>query len=108
MTWGMPTTTNPLWNRALASLMPLTGRDLSISVSAADGWLVAIFSGTLDHVEVVSMRGGDGGEDARLHLNDGASGHRIYLSEHDLMTLEGNAELLKFGTCAVIVELAVL
>ena len=73
----MPTTTNPLWNRTLGALMPFAGRDVSIRIAANDGWLVALCSGTLDSVEVVSMRNGDGGEDARLCFDGGAFPNQV-------------------------------
>ena len=47
--------------RALSELLPLIGRRLSIEIAAPDGWTIASFSGLLEHVEAVAMRGGAGG-----------------------------------------------
>ncbi len=101
-------TTEPLWERALSQLLPLIGRMLSIEISAADDWVVGSFSGTLEHVEVVTMAGGSGGEDARLEFGGDLFDNRLYLSEKDLVALEVNDVVVSFTTRDVIVRLAVL
>ncbi len=102
--WGM-LTTESLWERALVQLLPLFGRMLSIEISATDDWVVGSFSGTLEHVEVVTMAGGSGGEDARLEFAGELFDNRIYLSEKDLVALEVNDLAVSFTTCDVIVRL---
>lgn len=99
-------TSTSLWERALAQLLPLTGRLLSIEIAAIDGWVVGSFGGTLEHVEVVTM-GGAGGEDARLHIG-GELPNRLYLSENDLVAMEVAGGLVAFTTCDVVIRLAVL
>lgn len=96
-----------LWERALSELLGLLGRRVSIEVAAPDGWTVGSFGGVLAHVEVVTMRGGCGGEDARLHFA-GPFDDRLYLSEHDLQAVQVDEHVLEFTTCDVVVRLAAL
>lgn len=96
-----------LWERALSELLGLLGRRVSIEVAAPDGWTVGSFGGVLEHVEVVTMRGGCGGEDARLHFA-GPFDDRLYLSEPDLEDLHVDGGVLELTTSDVVVRLAAL
>ncbi len=97
-------TTFSLWERTLAELLSLMGRFVSVEIAARDGWLVAAVGGTLATVEVVSMKGGAEGEDARLHLVDGVASQRIWLSEHDVLDVAADLRSLEVTTSDVVLR----
>ncbi len=97
-------TTLSLWDRTLAQLIPLMGRFVSVEIAARDGWLVAVVSGTRTCVDVVSMKGGAGGEDARLDLVAGVASQRIWLSENDVLAVAADRQFLEVSTADVVLR----
>ncbi len=97
-------TTLSLWDRTLAQLIPLMGRFVSVEIAARDGWLVAVVSGTLASVDVASMKGGAGGEDARLDLVAGVASQRIWLSENDVLAVAADRQFLEVSTTDVVLR----
>ncbi len=103
----MPTTVS-LWERTLAELLALMGRFVSVEIAARDGWLVAAVGGTLATVEVVPMKGGPEGEDARLDLVEGVASQRIWLSEHDVLAVAADRQFLEVTTADIVLRFNVL
>ena len=97
------------WERALSALLALVGRYVLVEIGASrDGWTVASIFGRLRTVEVVPMRNGEGGEDARLEFAASHGSSRVLVSEYDLVAVEVDENSLRVTTQDVVLRFSPL